>query len=531
MVRIKRGFKLRSTVNALVLLTVLATLTISSFIAYRSEKQSLIRMTFQLNQVYTEKISETVNSLFDNMKQSLAVTGEYLATDLTRPDLHEQLLLFQRSNPSFNTVFIIDRNGSLVDASNAEPSNIGTKITSAGTQQALKEQRPLVSEPYMSKATNKLIVMVSQPLKDAKGTYLGFIGGSIRLHETNIFQTVLGSVPDQANGSYAYVVSSSGHLLYHPDPSRIGEDGSHNTVVRSLMAGESGTRRIVNTKGVDMLTSYSYIKEAGWGIVAQTPTEIVLTSARNLVMKIVIYMLPALLVFIAIIYWFVGKMSAPFSKLAQFASMLSPNQSGRDRLPRIHSWNYEANELHRAFGRAARHFRFQFDNLSKEAQTDPLTGLYNRRTLDQFIRHWIEQSIPFSMMVMDLDHFKQVNDTYGHEKGDEVLKFLSVSLQRLVGEGYVCCRFGGEEFVVLVPNEELDVALQDAEKIRRYMSETDSPTDNKVTLSIGVAHYPSVAHNAEQLFRLADEAMYRAKRLGRNRVEFAKGSEFEERTS
>ncbi|WP_239615152.1 sensor domain-containing diguanylate cyclase [Cohnella mopanensis] len=529
--RTRKGFRIKSIVNALILLTVLATLVISAFIAYGSEKQSLTRMTFQLNKVYTDKISETVNNLFRNMMQSLDVTGEYLASDLKRSDLHEQLLLFQRSQASFNSVFIIDNQGRLVEGSNINSGDIGKLITTEGTKQALSEKRPLVSEPYISATTNKLIVMVSHPLTNSKGQYVGFIGGSIRLHETNIFQTLLGSALDQSNGSYAYVVSSSGNLLYHPDDSRIGEKVVGNEVIDDIMAGNSGSKRVVNSKGLDLLASYSYIQETGWGIVAQTPTEVVLSSSRMLVMKMVLYILPALMVFMVLIYWVIGKISDPLSKLSEFASKLSPNQSEGDELPRIHSLNYEANELHKAFGRAVRHFRYQFDSLSLEAQTDPLTGLFNRRTLDRFVKSWMHQEIAFSLMVMDLDNFKQVNDTYGHDKGDEVLRYLASSLPRLLGNNAICCRFGGEEFVVLIPNEQFDDAELAAERIRKYMAETNSPTGKPVTISIGVTHFPGFATDAEQLFRLADGALYRAKRLGRNRVETASEEEYGDKTS
>ncbi|RED64052.1 sensor domain-containing diguanylate cyclase [Cohnella lupini] len=527
---IKRGFKLRSTVNAIVFATVLATLTISSVVAYRSEKQSLTRTTLQLNQVYGDKMSDTVNDLFVNLKQSLAVTGDFLATDMGRTDLHDQLILFRRSHSSFNSVFIIDKDGFVLDGSNTDSNAKKNKITSDGITQALQVQQPLISEPYIS-ATNKLIVMVSYPLFDPEGKYVGFIGGSIRLHETNIFQTVLGNKSYQSNGSYAYVVSSTGLLLYHPDESRIGEKVVGNPIVDKVLAGQSGTGHVVNSKGLSMLASYSFVKEGGWGIVAQTPEEVVLSASRELVFKIVLYMLPAMLAFMILIYWVIGKLSAPLSKLATFASQLSPSNSGGDEPPVIHAFNYEANELHKAIGRAVRHFRYQFDNVSMEAQTDPLTGLYNRRMMDRFVKNWIAQSVPFSIMVMDLDNFKRVNDTYGHDKGDEVLKFLAISIRRLLSEASVCCRFGGEEFVVLIPNENFENALCEAEKIREFMAETSSPTGDKVTLSIGLAHYPGFASNAEQLFHIADEALYRAKRLGRNRVEIAHEAVFEGKTS
>jgi diguanylate cyclase (GGDEF)-like protein len=516
---LKKGFKLRYAVNALVFLTVLTTVAISSMVAYQSEKKSLTRMTFQLNQMYSEKISDTANGIFVDMKKSLAVMGQYLSKDLSRPDLHEQLDLFQQTKPSFNSVFVLDKNGVLLEATGESQSKIGSVLLSDGTKQALKEKRPLISEPFVSAATNKLIVMVSEPLYDSSGNYMGYLGGSIRLHETNIFQTVLGSEANRADGSYAYVTSSTGILLYHPDADRIGENVVGNPVVQQLMAGKSGVERVINSRGVDMLASFSYIKEAGWGIVAQTPTQVVLDSASRLVVNILAYMLPALLIFLFTIYWIIRKLSEPLAKLADFASMLAPTNSNMDQLPKIHTLNYEANELHKAFGRAVRHFRYQFDHLSQEAQTDPLTGLFNRRTMDRFIASWIAKSSPFSIIILDLDHFKRVNDTYGHDVGDEVLKFLAISMRRLLKPEYACCRMGGEEFVVLVPNESFEVALESAESIRKFMAETDSPTGDKVTLSVGVAHYPGFASNAEQLFRVADEALYRAKHQGRNRVE------------
>ncbi len=519
--RRNKGFTLRFAVNALVLLSVIVTVIISAVVGYQSQKDSLTRTTYQMNRIYTDKISDTVNGLFDSLFESLDEFGREMSKNLLRSDLHERFGLFQRAHRNFNAVFLIDKDGMLVEGSNVLKENIGTKIDSVGAIQALQERKPLVSEPYMSKTTNKLIVMVSQPLFDEKGEYEGFIGGSIRLHETSIFQTILGNAPFHEDGSYAYVAGSSGILLYHPDKTRIGEDISYSEVVQETMKGRSGHLKTVNSRGIKMLASYTYISSAGWGIVSQTPNKVVVDSARGLVKELLLYMLPALFLFIAAIYWLIGKLASPFSVLARFAAQLSSKNSGKVAYPSIHQWNYEANELHRAFGRAVRHFRFQFEHLKRDAQTDPLTGLFNRRTLDQFISHHISQKLPFSMLIMDLDNFKSVNDTFGHDVGDEVLRFLSESLKRMFGEEYVICRMGGEEFVVLVPTDDAEAALYDAESVRSYMANTASPTGNRVTISIGVATYPGMAETSEQLYRMADDALYRAKRLGRNRVELA----------
>jgi len=516
-----KGFTLRFAVNALVLLSVLVTVMISAVVGYQSQKDSLTRTTYQMNRVYTDKIADTVNGLFDSLFDSLDEFGREMSTDLHRADLQEKFQLFQRTHQSFNAVFLFDKDGILVGGSNVPKENIGTKVDSVGTNQALQERKPLVSEPYMSKTTQKLIIMLSHPIYDEQGEYEGFIGGSIRLHETSIFQTILGNAPFHEDGSYAYVAGSSGILLYHPDKTRIGENISYSEVVQETMKGRSGHLKTINSRGIKMLASYTYISSAGWGVVSQTPNKVVVDSARGLVKELLLYMLPALILFITAIYWLIGKLASPFSVLARFAAQLSSSSSGNAAFPSIHHWNYEANELHRAFGRAVRHFRFQFEHLKRDAQTDPLTGLFNRRTLDQFVAHHISQKLAFSMMIMDLDNFKSVNDTYGHDVGDEVLRFLSEALKRMFGEEYVICRMGGEEFVVLVPTDDSEAALYDAEAVRSYMANTTSPTGNRVTISIGVATYPGMAETAEQLYRMADDALYRAKRLGRNRVELA----------
>ncbi|TVY10763.1 sensor domain-containing diguanylate cyclase [Paenibacillus cremeus] len=523
--RKKAGFKLRTMAGFLVVVSVMTTLCICAFIGYRNEKESLIRMTFQLNQMYSDKMAETADGLFATMKTSLQVTGEYLAKDLTRPDMFDQLEQFRLNHSTFNSIILVDKDNVFLETSPGNLGLKGTKVSTEGALNALKVRRPVVTEPYMS-ATNYLVVLIIQPLFDAHGNYLGAFGGTIRLHEDNALKTMLGNKTIRENGSYVYVVSSAGNVLYHPISDRIGEHAPQNPVVSEVMQGKSGTMRLVNTRGVDFLASYSIIKETGWGVVSQTPTSVVLAASRELVKHLVLYVMPMLVALLLVIYWFIGKMSEPLAKLAQYAtSMLSSSRSLQGEMPAIQTWNFEANALHQAFGMAVRHLRHQFDHLSQEAQTDPLTGLYNRRTMGLYIDNWMRKRIPFALLILDLDNFKRVNDTFGHEKGDEVLTFLSRAMLAHVGQGGVCYRFGGEEFVILLPDTGLATACRYAETIRQFMAETNSPIGQPVTLSIGAAAYPDSAKEAEQLFRLADEALYRAKRQGKNRVELAQAAQ------
>lgn len=131
---------------------------------------------------------------------------------------------------------------------------------------------------------------------------------------------------------------------------------------------------------------------------------------------------------------------------------------------------------------------------------------------------WTEEKYPFALIVMDIDRFKSINDTYGHQAGDEVLKHLARVVTSSVGPHDICCRYGGEEFVVLLPLATVPEALITAERIRAAFETRENPLGIPITVSSGIAHYPSHAPSAEMLFQRADHALYRAKEAGKNRT-------------
>jgi two-component system cell cycle response regulator len=161
------------------------------------------------------------------------------------------------------------------------------------------------------------------------------------------------------------------------------------------------------------------------------------------------------------------------------------------------------------------------------AIVDPLTGLHNRRYmqshLTQLINASAAQGTPFALMILDVDHFKSVNDSWGHDAGDEVLKEFAVRVRRSIRGVDMPCRAGGEEFVVLMPDTEPEVAHLVAERIRQRIEKTPFPVYGgkrgiSVTVSIGVSAHRAGHTTADALLKRADEALYRAKREGRNRV-------------
>ncbi|GAK46352.1 response regulator receiver modulated diguanylate cyclase [Tepidicaulis marinus] len=180
-----------------------------------------------------------------------------------------------------------------------------------------------------------------------------------------------------------------------------------------------------------------------------------------------------------------------------------------------------------------RHKRYQ-DQLRQTVQesleaaiTDPLTGLYNRRYMTHHLGTLVAQhnetGKPVSLLVLDIDYFKPVNDTHGHAVGDDVLKEFARRMQANVRGVDLACRLGGEEFVVVMPDTDVALAYSIAERLRQQIADrafaaAQGAVELKITVSIGVAATLGIADDASALLERADQALYRAKREGRNRV-------------
>jgi two-component system cell cycle response regulator len=161
------------------------------------------------------------------------------------------------------------------------------------------------------------------------------------------------------------------------------------------------------------------------------------------------------------------------------------------------------------------------------AVTDALTGLYNRRYMESHVGTLVDRSAArgksLSVLLLDIDYFKAINDTWGHDAGDDVLRDFSDRLRTCIRGIDLACRYGGEEFVVVMPDTDIGVATMVAERIRRRVAGDLFPIQNgqqqiEVTISIGIAARSVPEDTAAMILKRADEALYRAKRDGRNRV-------------
>ncbi len=165
------------------------------------------------------------------------------------------------------------------------------------------------------------------------------------------------------------------------------------------------------------------------------------------------------------------------------------------------------------------------EKLREQANRDSLTGLFNRRylegTLERELARCRREGAPLSMVLLDIDHFKLVNDTYGHQAGDEVLRVFGRLLMEHARAEDIVCRYGGEEFLLVLPKMPLDIAHERAAQLLKIFQETivsHADLRIRITASIGIATTPDHSASVEGLIRCADQALYQAKRRGRNLV-------------
>lgn len=166
------------------------------------------------------------------------------------------------------------------------------------------------------------------------------------------------------------------------------------------------------------------------------------------------------------------------------------------------------------------------EEIQRLSTLDPLTGLYNRRNLDEFLEREIERASrhnrPLAVVLFDIDHFKSINDRFGHLAGDMILRSLAGRIKALTRADELLARYGGEEFAFVMPETTLDRAIRFADQFRRVVGEQPFEFEAQrisVTISAGVGYSPSCAKtSAADLLREADERLYQAKQSGRNRV-------------
>ena len=284
----------------------------------------------------------------------------------------------------------------------------------------------------------------------------------------------------------------------------------------------------------------------GWRIVVRQPVSSALGPANELRNHLWLLGLLAVLVFAILAHRLAAKLSRPIEQLAAAARRVAQHEGKPEYPDNVHTKELKqlVDAIHHMTDSLLDQERELTElNLSLESQVaertrelsqanrqledlatrDALTGIANRRQFDdkllELFRSFRRSQVPFTLMILDIDHFKQVNDKHGHALGDQVLRKLAELLEQKVRVTDVVARYGGEEFVALLPDTPAEPnARSVAEKIRKAVEQTEFPGGLTVTISVGLSEVSPDDADTGTLFERADQALYQAKNSGRNRT-------------
>ena len=518
LMRIRPKTDLRTLIALLAITSIVITLANTLYATWRVQRMVLIESTLEANRAYATKLAATTEVFFQLAQSQLHYSANQLGKDFDNPELAQQEVnRLREQTSSFNSVAVVDSNG-LVKAISPESLMLkGMQLTSQASREALVQRQPMVSKPNIS-AANNLIVFVSWPIWSNDGRYLGYVGGTIYLKKKSILNALLGE-QFYRDGTHVYVLDRNNQVLYHQNSQLIGKTVPAIVSDQARQTSTNGEVQLTE-EGTAKLAGYAIVPTTGWMVVALKPTDVTLQPLSGLLLKVLKNSVPFALLTLLMAVIFARLIALPLWQLARKASQMD-TQGVSGEIGGIRAWYFEAVQVKRALLTGIGLVQDKIGRLKSEVQTDPMTGLLNRRGLSAVLDYFATMQQPFAVLALDIDHFKRVNDNFGHDVGDAVIKHVANTLRTSARQTDVVCRNGGEEFLMLLPATSTEEARVIAERVRTSIAENWVDHVGHITLSVGVALWDTEHNTQEQSLKQADAALYQAKNAGRNCVMIA----------
>jgi diguanylate cyclase (GGDEF)-like protein len=419
-------------------------------------------------------------------------------------------------------LMVVDSQGRMIatSARSPRPVEMPTDWTSD-----ISAGRTALGEPYRDEDLGATLLVAAVPITVPSRRFLGALTAKLSLVSLDRALRDF-SLADSGrvylvttDGALVTGVAGSGARLTTASMQRLSEQDGHVTSYR-------------NHNGDQVLGSLRRGSEQRLAVVAEIPATAAfreVTRMRNLTLLLV----SSLLVGIGLIAYLLGLFIVrPLARLTKGAAKVAAGNLDVD-LPVLsggevgyltevfNNMVVRLREGHQALDAANETLRRKNEELETLSVTDGLTGLHNRRRLMESLTDEVRRSQrlkhTFSVLMVDVDHFKKYNDTFGHLAGDGVLARVAALLREATREVDDVARYGGEEFLVMLPETGMTEALEIAERVRARMAAEVFP-GRRITVSIGVSEFPLYGNTPEQVISAADEALYEAKREGRDRV-------------
>lgn len=360
-----------------------------------------------------------------------------------------------------------------------------------------------------------MIILLSHPIYDKSGNYIGYVGGSIYLKKQSLFSDVLSRHFFKSDTEVS-IVSDDGNVIFNTDNSAVGRPMIVADDLKSKLISSERGEGTFYSSGYKYLLGYAQMKNTAWSVLVYSHAENVTTILISYAKSVLVLLIVTVIIFSIFSYFIASRISIPLEKLA-ISTNAKDIGASLVYIKGINAWYAEADRLKKALFTHVKIMMERVNSLNEVAVKDPLTGVNNRLGFSNKIQDY-KQGIGASVIAIDVDFFKKINDSFGHGVGDEVLVSLAHVIKSCCRSEDIVCRFGGEEFVVFLPNTSVVTAEFVAERIRSVVESTVFPNNLRVTVSAGVATQGDPFGGIDFLLKNADDALYQAKGEGRNKV-------------
>lgn len=536
---LRRFFRLDTVRSRILAFALVVTLVPSGFTAWVSYRQNSRALEEKISQELLSASAQTAREMDVWLKERLYdlrvfassyEVSENLAGKRVRSSprtrLSDYLNSVRERFSDYEELIVVDAAGRMVASSASDPRALRLP---GDWRSELNATNAVVGEAFWDASLGKAILLVAVPVQGADGRIVGALAARLNLRGAE--QSLRAFAPGTAGR--IYLVGSNGRVMVSslassPELMKISVTP---TLLKRLSKNEGRVTDYENVAGVDVLGSLKQIPRVGWAVMAEIPTDAAYHQVRRFRDMTLGIVAALLLAVTAIAYYLALIIVRPLERLTKGAAEVAEGDLAVD-LPTAEG---EVGELTYVFNHMVgrlRQSRQQLDavnetlrerneELERLSASDSLTGLSNRRVLTQRLSEELlrsqRQNHSFTVVMLDVDHFKKYNDAHGHPAGDEVLKRVASILRTSTRAGDCTARYGGEEFAVLLSGKGAEEATQLAERIRERVAEEEF-TAGRITISAGIAEFPHHGHTAEAVISSADEALYQAKRDGRNRV-------------
>lgn len=496
--------------------------------AEKRAKQEIARLA-QLVAAHQDRIVESSRQMLKTISHAVPE----LMVDPQRCNLYLANML-KTSQDRYRTIGILNTDGT--QSCSALGNDAGVNVSDRRYfRDALQTRDFTISEYQIERSTQKPSINFSHPVINAEGKTTAVVLLALDLNDFNREFLAL-SLPDHIRLT---ITDRNGIILarHPPQPDRLGQPLRMPQVRNAILSSSEGTLEAKGRDNVERLFAFDDLtrnsdNSIALQVIVSAPRNIIYADAHaNLIRTVAEIILISLLLIAGAWYGAEWLVLRKIRTLLQVSGRIQRGDfsartgmlNSRDELSQI---GYAFDEMAQALQDRNTRLDQALQELREQASTDALTGLYNRRhfreALERELTRARRNGSNVALVIADLDYFKKVNDTFGHGAGDLVLREMGALLKNSIRAGDMACRFGGEEFALILPESDREGARLKAEALRKAFNVLRLAYDGRdlgrLTISFGIALFPDHADGSDQLLRAADEALYAAKGAGRDRV-------------